>query len=427
MARKPTAYPELLKPGEWSVEEWDPSSGTPPCASSGAKRMIVPAGNSKFARDIRFHELMHVAKSPPEVPTIDGVSHDSLLAAEDCRVNLLGSLIRPHDALGASPLPDGFAFLTTKSELDMARLAVACLGYASSDAWIAHVQDKLNELRRSPLIPPHLREHAKTLRAAIAEVETTAPEFFRYGQRIMPDAEFSATVALARWLDSNFADGMPQPGKGGESGEGHYSDGADDSDGDAVAGRAQWGRMTIDRPPLSIATVKATSVKTTPSLSGSKIQNYNRLATGEIFGRRRKGTTPDAVLIDQSGSMHWDASKLAELVKAMPVGIVAGYAGESGRGVLRILAKDGRMVATGNVAHEYGGNEVDGPALRWLAQQPGRKVWVSDEGVCSDAGNESDLMADCRSVTQAAGIRTCLSTNPKEILRTLRGGKKPSR
>jgi hypothetical protein len=426
MARKPTAYPELLKPGEWSVQEWDPLSGTPPCASSGAKVMIVPAGNSKFARDIRFHELMHVAKSPPEVPTIDGVTHDSILAAEDCRVNMLGSLIRDHDALGASPLPDGFTFLTTKTELGMARLAVACLGYASSAAWFEHVRAKLVELQRSPLIPEHLREHAKTLRQALTLVRDTAPEFFSDDGCTMPNVDFDAAVNLARWLDSNFSDGVPSPDPG-KSGEGQYSDASDDDGGDAAAGREQWGRMKIDSPPLSVATVKATSQKTTPSLSGSKVQNYNRLATGEIFGRRRKGTTPDAVLIDQSGSMHWDSDKLAELVKAMPVGIVAGYAGEGGTGILRILAKDGRMVAASRVEHEYGGNEVDGPALRWLARQPGRKVWVSDEGVCSDAGNEQDLMADCRSVTQAAGIKTCLSTDPKQILRTLRGGKKPSR
>jgi hypothetical protein len=427
MARKPTAYPELLKPGEWTVEEWKPESGTPPCASSGAKVMIVPAGNSKFARDIRFHELMHVAKSPPEVPTIDGVTHESILAAEDCRVNMLGSLIRPHDALGASPLPECFTFLTGKTELGMARLATACVGYASSAAWFEHVRSKLIELQRSPLIPPHLREHAKTLRQALTLVRDTAPEFFSDDGCTMPDVDFDAAVNLARWLDSNFSDGQPTAGKpNGQPGEGDYSD-ASDGDGDALAGKEQWGTMKIDRPPLSVATVKATSTKTTPSLSGSKVQNYNRLATGEIFGRRRKGTTPDAVLIDQSGSMHWDAGKLAELVKAMPVGIVAGYAGEDGKGVLRILAKDGRMVAPSNVAHEYGGNEVDGPALRWLARQPGRKVWVSDEGVCSDAGNDADLMADCRTVLQAAGIKTCLSTDPRQILRTLRGGKKPSR
>ena len=422
MAQRPTAYPELIRPGEWTVKEWKPTDGHAPCASSGAKVMIVPAGPSQHARDIRFHELLHVKHSPATVPNMPDVSQDSLLAAEDCRVNLLGSLIRSHDALGTERFHDPFTLLTSKTALGMARLAAACIGYASSPRWFEHVMDGLAKLASATMVPAHMREHAETLRDVIQEVWDCAPEYFTHNRRVDPGvATFDATINLARWLDT-FGDSVPVPSKDPKP-DGEYDDAADGEGGDAKAGKEQWGKMKIETPPLVVNTQRATAIgrRTTPCTAGTKMVHFSRLVTGEVFGRPRKRTIPDAVLIDQSGSMHWDSDKLAELVSKMPVGIVAGYAGQYGEGTLRILAKDGRMVAAEKVAHEFGGNEIDGPALRWLATQPGRKVWVSDEGVCSDEGNAEDLAADVATILKPNGIKVCLSTDPATILKTLRG------
>lgn len=418
--RKPTAYPEIIRPGDWQVEEWRPDgTGTPPCTDVAGHRMWVPAGNSKFAREVRFHENLHVAKSPANgCPAIEGVSMPSLLAAEDCRVNLWGTTVREHDALGASPMPDAFTLATNKSQRGMAQLVAACLGYTSADQWCETMRHQLYKLARNDDLPEWLQEHCSALRETIYTVRYQAPDFcLRCGT--YEDTEFEDAISLARWLDE-FPDGAPGPSKKpGGQGDGDYSDKPGDG---GNKDEALWGTMKVETPPLTIKHANKVGRRVTPSIAGQRLRNISRLYTdGAIFDRRRKSAPPDAVLIDQSGSMSWNASKLHELVAKMPVGIVAGYSGGDGVGILRVLAKDGKMVAPRLVSPPYGGNEVDGPALRWLAAQKGRKVWVSDQGVCSDACDDEDaLLADCNEVRRKANIRVCLSTDPTEIMRVLR-------
>jgi hypothetical protein len=422
---KPTAYPELIDPGDWAIEPWTPDgSGTPcPCTDVAGHRMYVPAGRSPFARDVRFHEMLHVKYSPPEgAPSDLGISLHSLLAAEDCRVNLLGSLIRPHDAAGHSPRTDPFMLAMSQSERGMAQLTAASIGYASTDRICDEYVAGFAGVLANTAFPIWLRRHARVLRDAVHRVRYEAPDYFKeYGEIDKDVATFDATIALARWLDSEFSEETAKaPSKGtGEEGDGEYNE---KPGGNGCAEDAMWGEMRIETPPLTDGHRTPQGRRTTPSLGGTRIRHMNRMVTGEIFGRPRKAAVPDAVLVDMSGSMHWNVDKLHELVEKMPVGIVAGYAGGDGKGVLRVLAKDGRMVPSNGVALGYGGNEVDGPALRWLAKQHGRKVWVSDQGVCSDrCDDESALMADCERTMKRAGIRVCLTTSPDAIMRTLRG------
>lgn len=378
--------------------------------------MYVPAGNGPFAREVRFHELLHVKYSPDGCEPVEGITQASILAAEDCRVNLLGALIRPHDALGTAPMPDAIQLATSKTERDMARLTAACLGYTSAETWCDGLREAFNVLARTATLPDWLRSHAAKLENAIYTTRHEAPEFID-----LEVPSFGDAIRLARWLDETFNDGAPGPGKGSDKGENDgYDDAADGEGGNAE--NARWGEMKIVTPPLTVNHSTAMGRRTSASQQGARIQHFNRLVTGEIFGRNRKRATPDAVLIDNSGSMGWNASKLHEIVKQIPVGIVASYDGSDGQGELKILARDGRMVAESEVEAAWGGNEVDGPALRWLAQQSGRKVWVSDQGVCSDVcDDEAALAADCDATVKAAGIRVCLTTDPKAIMRTLRG------
>jgi hypothetical protein len=380
--------------------------------------MHLPGGNSPFAREVKFHELLHVAYSPPEgVPDGLAVSKASILAAEDCRVNLKGATIRAHDAIGTSPeQPDPFTLVSKYSERRMAQLTAAMLGYASSDRLLDKLRDDIVQLEDTPTLPEWLRGHAADLCRAIYSVRRNAPDFIN-----LEDMDFQNAVHLAKWLDTFSDDDGETKGKaqGSKDEESDY----DEAPGHGGnADEARWGRMKIENPALSVRHKAAIGKRTTPCTEGAKLVHFNRLATGEVYGRTRKRAVPDAVLIDQSGSMHWNAKKLAELVKSMPVGVIAGYCGEDGTGVLRILAKDGRMVAPRDVKAPHGGNEVDGPALRWLAKQRGRKVWVSDEGVCSDrCSDEEALAADCARIVKGAGIKVCLSTKPRDIMAALRG------
>jgi len=421
MARKPTAYPELIKPGEWTVEEWDPSGERPPCTSSKDRRMIVPAGHSGFAKEVRFHEMLHTRYSPEEVPHIEGVTTDSILASEDGRVNTLGARIRPHDSIKYTPVSPAIALATNLTVRGMARLAAATLGYASEGEWSEALRKELFKLSRTAVLPEWLRSHASELVNALHTVHHEGPDFLSKARN--GRSEFDEAIELARWLDETFSDASPAPKEklgGSDDEEGEYDD-APGSGGNAA--NARWGEMRIETPPLTIAHPNARGRRTTPSLAGTRPRNWGRLATGEVFSRTRKRGIADAVLIDQSGSMHWDTTKLHELVKKIPVGVVATYSGGEGEGVLRVVAKDGRMVAPEFVDPYNGGNEIDGPALRWLAQQKGRRVWVSDQGVCASTCHDSSaLMADCEEIVKAHGIRTCLTDKPADILATLKGG-----
>src|SRR5262249_6765659 len=205
--RKPTIYPELVKPGDWVIEEWRPDgTGAPcPCTDNEGRRMYVPSGSSKFAKEVRFHELLHVRYSPPGCPEVEGVTGASLLAAEDCRVNLLGARIRDHDTLGTTPMPDPFALLMSQTERGMARLAAACLGYASSEDWFDHLEEGFSALRENEGLPDWLQRHAHVLRRAIRTVRNNAIDALTDDGGIeIEETTFDETINLARWTDEIF-------------------------------------------------------------------------------------------------------------------------------------------------------------------------------------------------------------------------------
>jgi hypothetical protein len=88
------------------------------------------------------------------------------------------------------------------------------------------------------------------------------------------------------------------------------------------------------------------------------------------------------VLIDASGSMGWSPDDLMKCLEAAPAATIALYSGSGNRGVLRVVAKDGRMIAPDLVVPPCGGgNIVDGPALEWLASQAEPRIWISDGSV----------------------------------------------
>ena len=73
-----------------------------------------------------------------------------------------------------------------------------------------------------------------------------------------------------------------------------------------------------------------------------------------------------------------------------------GYRNSAGD--LRIIAKNGMRVNDEYLEkHSGGGNVVDGPALRWLAEMPERRIWVSDMKVFGAGPNSAgyNLLREC--------------------------------
>ena len=65
------------------------------------------------------------------------------------------------------------------------------------------------------------------------------------------------------------------------------------------------------------------------------------------------------------------------------------------------------MASSSDIGATLGrGNIVDGPALRWLAQQPEPRIWISDGQVTGTHDRPStDLVVDAIRICQQAGIR----------------------
>jgi hypothetical protein len=120
--------------------------------------------------------------------------------------------------------------------------------------------------------------------------------------------------------------------------------------------------------------------------------------------RRVRGGT---VLIDTSGSMSLDAAGVDQILTASSgAALIAIYSGSNTVGELRIVAQGGRRADARDLVPFGRGNIIDEPALAWLAQQPGPRLWISDGGVTGigDA-TSAKLQEQCREIVQRAGIQ----------------------
>lgn len=151
--------------------------------------------------------------------------------------------------------------------------------------------------------------------------------------------------------------------------------------------RLRWAQAVREVAPMRHRTpLKGRSV----SPEGDALAAPWRLHVDGAVFRQTKGRRGGAVLIDASGSMHLSAEDVQSVVSLCPAGVVAAYGGEGARGTIRILARDGVMATHPSAFEFHTGNCVDGPALRWLACQPGPRVWISD-GIVTGV---NDLTAD---------------------------------
>jgi hypothetical protein len=85
--------------------------------------------------------------------------------------------------------------------------------------------------------------------------------------------------------------------------------------------------------------------------------------------------------------MGWDRDEVREVIRLLPASTIAGYTGY-GRGMdfyhgdIRIIADKGKYDDNAiDRLHDYGNNNIDLDALKWLAQQDEPRIWVSDQQV----------------------------------------------
>ena len=167
------------------------------------------------------------------------------------------------------------------------------------------------------------------------------------------------------------------------------------------SGPMEWGKpdYTEANMPLSFPAWKRQR-RNRAVEEGTTPRYMHRWATDKRIFHRTKRVGGGTILIDDSGSMGFDADDLEHIIEVAPAATVALYAGGDGKGEIRVVAKDGKRAKTDDLSIEdYGGNDIDGPALEWLGEQPYPRVWVTDGGVVSLSHGFSQYTVDvCKSL-----------------------------
>ena len=148
----------------------------------------------------------------------------------------------------------------------------------------------------------------------------------------------------------------------------------------------RWGELKIETVPLTKLISKKPAMRHRFSDSGLRIRQIHRDdIDGMVFVESHRNFRIGSLLIDCSGSMDISIQEIERIVLQCPGMIIAVYAGEAyyePAGVLRIVAKNGKMCSRENLSLNMGNNIVDMPALQWLAKQPQKpRFWVSDGNV----------------------------------------------
>lgn len=193
-------------------------------------------------------------------------------------------------------------------------------------------------------------------------------------------------------------------------------------------GECRWGNMKIEVPgrPLVMPPKMRGGRTRRPSRRGTvPVRPWREDSDGCEYRRVTPGVSGGAVLVDCSGSMSWSQDSMLAVLAAMPAATIAGYSGDGTDGVLRIFARDGKRVEDymiHSLFSEYGGNDVDLPALVWLSQQAGPRFWISDGYVVPGGGGDhKTALRQCAYICRRESIRR-LDSEEALVVRLTRSG-----
>lgn len=311
--------------------------------------MWVPLDPDPQLAVIRAHEMAHAKWTPPHARRPRVVPEVVVNAVEDARVNYLAVRAGVDFSAGV-PSTIQHAALTMAGG-DWRRIAVLLVSALDSDDF-ASLFDLASH---TSIASAHLGYAARLARTARRMLGTRLP------RAAGAPWSYNRTLYVARWLSEQL--------------------GRDPEPESVPEGAAPWGHMTIETPQIDRPVLSRVAC----APEGVHLRAPWRLTTDHAVFRAMRAPRHGAVLLDASGSMGLDPRAIAALARTVPAGVVAAYGGHGNghTGVLRILARRGRIAGAGTVYDfsEYWQNQIDGPALRWLAAQDTPRVWVSDGGV----------------------------------------------
>jgi len=133
-------------------------------------------------------------------------------------------------------------------------------------------------------------------------------------------------------------------------------------------------------------------------------KHMHRMTTDKKVFANKTTVAGGSMMIDCSGSMSLYEEDIREIIDYLPASNIAGYVGYNSKidgydGMIKIIAKDGRIDTHAiRDLEEYGANSVDLDGLKWLAQQPEPRIWVSDQQVVgvNESGTAINLSKEKR-------------------------------
>lgn len=159
---------------------------------------------------------------------------------------------------------------------------------------------------------------------------------------------------------------------------------------DPQRGAPKWGDIDFVEPPRTVKLPGKNRQKSKYHATDMGVvpRNLHRaIIDGQVFATKRQ-EPGGSVLIDDSGSMSWLPSEIMDIMIAAPAVVIGAYSGRRERGELRVVAKNGKRVPNNQLETPYGGNDIDLPAILWLAEQPEPRIWVTDSGVNPGKGGD---------------------------------------
>ncbi len=425
-----SAMPEWLTREDLVNSSWTVEAGSP--ARGGAwttiieRRMSVPEGNDQLSRLIRAHEMVHAKVSPQRIFMDDryGVTHDSLIAAEELRVNtLVGVAGFPvNDLADGSEGTAGEVYGQNKDWNQAVRALAAFLGTKGAAAFIRGVRkhdeamaESLGEL--SKLLKRTVKRMSKAVKFSSTdpvrtwtkedEDEVTHPQGWGY------------TIELAKILDSHLinekSDEIPSKKEMVANLKGE---------------RGKFAKLVELKVPKPDKVDGRLGRKRVAADSGRNPRRINRMLTDpdhKVFDRRIKGRG-GVILIDQSGSMDLSQEDVWEMIKLAPGCVIIGYSHRPGTLTepnVWVLADRGSVCK--EIPRGGGGNGVDGPAIRFAAKHVRNGepfVWVCDGIVTDGVGDDSytNLTVECLKLARQHNIH--MVEDVPQALRSLKNAAK---
>lgn len=448
-----TAEPELIhrqdeSQGRWDVSNCPPERGVP-YTNIVDREMLVPMDDDPVARCIRAHEVMHSKVSPgthwPKWLERGWATERSMRVIEEARVNNLchrvGIPVRKF--LSDNKERGGAERIAQLGHWDDAVFSmVAMIETAGFDEFMKGIK------KHKPKWVKPLQAIAKKIVKEFNKIPMEElSETGNFSYELYP-AGFRHTERLSCWLDSiarlSSEEAEQQSSMTDSDEEAPISEKEVDSmtpsygeyEGSDEPYSAAWGKLNVVMAELDKSFSGSLGRKRKAAQVGRNPRRIHRMLTDperRIFDVKSR-TKGGIILIDASGSMHFDESDIATIMQLAPGALVAMYAededGSSGAPNLHIIAKNGKTVS--EIPPRQTGNNVDLPALQWAASNRNSNatpiVWVSDGQVTATNGEVySSLGVQCIDYCKKERIMVAEDINAAiSIMGSLKSGRKPN-